>query len=313
MDEKIKGLLSKYQPLKERYLELSELLCSPEIIADNRLYLRLGGEKQSLEESYHLGEALSVAIELNDEEETRALYSCLMGEMLPKGKLDKRSAIMELREDSPQSKPLVEELLKIYTAYTNRLGYHLNVIEREEKFTSVSIEGVGAYENFRFETGAHRSTQKGLNATVWVAVLPQMDDVTVAIKDGDIRTDIFHSSGAGGQNINKVATAVRLTHLPTGIVVTSQEERSQLRNRERAKTVLLSRVYDFYREKELTASLRERASILKKARTERVRLIDFENEKITDLRTGHIASLKSIYQGNLNELIEGVMIKEERK
>ena len=313
MDNKIQALLTKYAPFKQRYLELSELLSSPEIIADNRLYLKLAKEKQSLEEIYKLGEALSVAIELNDEEEISALYSCLMGEMLPKGKDDKRACLVELRLENPQSYPLSEELIKIYTAYAKRLGYSATITERDEKFLSISIEGMGAYERFRYETGVHRSIGKNANCSVWVAVLPEMDDVTVSIKDSEIRTDIFHSSCAGGQNVNKVATAVRLTHLPSGIVVVCEDERSQLKNRNRARSVLLTRLYEFYREKEFASFSREKASTLKKARTERVRLYSLDGEKITDLRTNQTIPLKKAYLGELDELIEGVIIKEERK
>lgn len=314
METKIKGLLEKYQPIGSRYVELQELLESPEIIADNRLYLKLNEEKTSLEEIYHFGEALKLAVEMEDEEEINALYSCLTGSMLPKGNKDVRSAMVEIRLENPDSIDFAKELLNLYAMLSKRLGYKLNLCEVEEKYISFTVNGKGAYSHFHLETGVHRSLGgKVGNSNVWVTVLPQMDDVSVVINDKDLRTDVFHSSGAGGQNINKVATAIRLTHLPTGIVVVCKEERSQLQNRNRAKEVLISRLYNFYKEKELSGRREERRSALNRSRTERVRIVDFERETVSDLRTNQTISLKQAYEGGLIDLITPLIIKEERR
>ncbi|MBO7178156.1 MAG: PCRF domain-containing protein [Clostridia bacterium] len=314
MEQKIVGLLNRYEPISVRYVELADYLESPEIIADNRAYLKYAEEKNSLEDAYTFGEALKVAIELGDKEETEALYACLSQELLPKNERDERGAIVEMRAENPQSIPLMEELLGAYLAYSKKKGFTLNVCEKDEKFITLSVEGKGSYQRLKNETGVHHGVGGKIgNSNVWVSVIPIMDDVSVIIEDKDLRTDIFHSSGAGGQNINKVATAVRLTHLPSGIVVVCKEERSQLQNRKRAHVVLLSRLYEYYKEKELGQIKKERATAYQKSRTERARIYDFEREQITDLRIGQTLPLKSWAQGGLDELINAILIKESRK
>ncbi len=314
MNQKIKALLTKYEPLSKRYDELRYDLESPEIIADNRLYLRLSDEKNSLEEAYRLGEALKVAVELGYEDEAQSLYACLTEELTPKNENDIRSAIVEIRLENPQSSLLRDELIKIYVALSKKRGYKLSLCEDDEKFSSLLIEGNGAYRFLRSETGTHRSIGgKVGNSNVWVSVLPKMDDVSIAIKESDLRIDIFHSSGAGGQNINKVATAVRLTHIPTGIAVVCKEERSQLQNRNRAHEVLRARVYAHYREQELIAKRKEKNSTRHKARTEKVRLADFDADTLTDLRLNQSITLKQAYDGELGELISPLLIKEDKR
>lgn len=314
MEQKIAGLLDRYEPIARRYAELSEYLESPEIIADNRAYLRYAEEKTSLEDSYAFGEALKIAIELGDKEETEALYACLAQELLPKSERDERGAVVELRAENPQSIPLLNELFNVYLAYSKKKGYALSVCENDEKSITLSIDGKGAFLRFNNETGTHHGTGGRIgNSNVWVSVTPIMDDVNIIISDNDLRTDIFHSSGAGGQNINKVATAVRLTHLPSGIVVVCKEERSQLQNRKRAHVVLRSRLYAYYKEKELGQMRKEKASAYKKSRTERVRLYDFDHEKATDLRLNVSLSLKSFADVGLDEIINSLLIKESRK
>ncbi len=314
MDNLTKGLLDKYLPLKERYLELKDYLESPEIIADNKLYLRYAEEKNSLEQIYTLGEALKLAIELNDKEETDALYTLLTEAMLPHGDRDERSAILELKAENPQNVPLLKELFSIYEAYAKKQGYKLNICEQEEKFTSFSVDGKGAYFKLKGETGIHKSSGGKIgNSQVWVSVMPAFDDVTVNINPQELRTDIFHSSGAGGQNINKVATAVRLTHLPTNIVVVSRSERSQLQNRNRALAVLRTRLYEHYLALTEKDKEKVRSRAYNRSRTERVRLLDFDLEKVTDLRLNISTTLKALYAGDLNLLLDPLLIKEAKK
>lgn len=313
MDQKIRDLVKKYLPLRERYNELTEQLESPEIIADNRLYLRLSDERNSLEEAYQLGEALLVAVELGDDREIEALYACLVEELTPAFESDTRSAIIEIRSENPQADPLRQELIKIYSAFSTSHNYTFSIVEDEQKFTTLLIEGKGALSLLKHETGTHRSTGGKIgNSSVWVSVMPKMDDVSVVINDKDLRTDIFHSSGAGGQNINKVATAVRLTHIPTGIQVVCTEERSQLQNRNRAHLVLRSRLYAYYHEKELVARRKNQLSISHIARTHRIRLLDYDNEKILDIRTNLTITLKQAYQGAIQNLTTPLIIKYKR-
>ena len=313
MDKKLEGLLKEYSPISTRYLALEEYLASPEIIADNRAYLRYAEEKNSLEESYKLGEALKVAIELEDEREISALYACLSQELLPKGIKDERGAVVELRAENPQSQGLLEELTELYLSYGKAMGYKANVCEKEDRFVSLSLEGKGAYFKLKGETGTHHATGGKIgNSNVWVSVTPIVEDVNVILNEKEVRTDIFHSSGAGGQNINKVATAVRLTHVPTGIVVTCKEERSQLQNRNRAKVVLLSRLLNYYREKELGDARKERASAHSKSRTQRVRNYDYDREIATDLRLNLNLPIKVLKSAGLDEFITPLLVKESK-
>lgn len=313
MDNKIEGLLNRYEPISARYQLLMEYLESPEIIADNRLYLKYAEEKNSLEESYKLGEGLKIALELNDKEEILALYTCLLQELMPKGAEDKRGAVMELRAENPQSLPFLKELYNLYYNYSKKKGYTPLVCEYDEKSISLTIEGTGAYFVLKGETGVHHSTGGKIgNANVWVSVTPIMDDVSVILEDKDVKTDIFHSSGAGGQNINKVATAVRLTHIPSGIVVVCREERSQLQNRKRARVILLSRLYEYYKEKEQGLIKKEKLSSYQKSRSERVRVWDFDKEKLTDLRLNLSITCKEYSSINLDELISPLLIKANK-
>lgn len=306
-----KGILDKYADVHRRYTELSDYLISPEIIADNRLYLKYAEEKASLEKAYLLGEGLKLAIELGDDDEINSLSVNLATELMPKGENDERGAVIELRAENPQSKPLMQELINMYSSYAKSLGYDLSVAENEDKFTSLIIENKGAYFRFKSELGTHRSTGGTIgNCNVSVTVMPTSDAIKLDIKDGDIRTDIFHSSGAGGQNINKVATAVRLTHLPTGIVVVCKEERSQLQNRNRATAVLNSKLYAHYQENLSASRLKEKREKLFSARNARVRFYDFTSLTATDLRTDVTIPLKEAYGKGLNTLINSVLIKE---
>ncbi|MBQ8177768.1 MAG: PCRF domain-containing protein [Clostridia bacterium] len=313
MDTKIRALLTKLEPISQRYLELVECLESPEIIADNRLYLRLSDEKNSLEEAYTLGESLKVAIEIDDEGEIEALYALLSEELRPKDERDLRSALLEIRSENPQADAFRAELQKVYFALAKRCEYKVSLSENEAKFVTLLIEGKGAYSYLKRETGVNRSTGgKVGNANVWVSVLPKMDDVSIVIRESDLRTDIFHSSGAGGQNINKVATAVRLTHLPTGIVVVAKEERSQLQNRNRARDVLYARLYAHYHELENRRARKESSGVYQRARNNRVRLYDYDHESVTELRTNQTITLKQAYDGELSKLITPLHLKESK-
>ena len=307
----VRGILTKYDSVNKRYLELCDYLYSPEIIADNRLYLKYAEEKASLERAPLWGEGLKLAIELQDDDEINSLAVNLATELMPKGEHDKRGAVIELRAENPQSAPLMQELIKIYSAYARNLGYELHVAESEDKFTSLIVENEGAYFRFKSELGTHRSTGGTIgNCNVSVTVMPTADTVKLDIKDTDIRTDIFHSSGAGGQNINKVATAVRLTHIPTGIVVVCKEERSQLQNRNRATAVLYSKLYAYYQENISSSRLKEKREKLSTARTARVRFYDFTALTASDLRTNVTIPLKEAYGTGLNTLINSVLVKE---
>ena len=183
-----------------------------------------------------------------------------------------------------------------------------------------NVNGKGAYKQLKFESGVHRvqrvpeteSQGRVHTSTVTVAVLPEADDVDVEIKDEDIRVDVYRSSGAGGQKVNKTETAIRITHFPTGIVVTCQDERSQLKNKDKAFKVLRSRLYDYYSELNRTAYDEHRKSLVGRGdRSERIRTYNFPQGRVTDHRIGlSLYSLDSFIMGDIGTMIEALSVAE---
>ena len=183
-----------------------------------------------------------------------------------------------------------------------------------------NVTGAGAYKLLKYESGVHRvqrvpatETQGRIHTSAaTVAVLPEAEEVEVQINDKDIRIDIFHSGGAGGQNVNKVASAVRITHFPTGIVVTCQDERSQLKNKERAFKVLRSRVYDFYNGQSAKAREDSRRSMVGSGdRSERIRTYNFPQSRVTDHRIGLSQyNLDAFMTGDIDSMVQALAIAD---
>jgi peptide chain release factor 1 len=183
-----------------------------------------------------------------------------------------------------------------------------------------NISGKGAYKLLKYESGVHRvqrvpetETQGRIHtSTATVAVLPEAEEVEVDIADKDIRIDIFHSGGAGGQNVNKVASAVRITHFPTGIVVTCQDERSQLKNKERAFKVLRSRLYDYYNGRSSKARDENRRSLVGTGdRSERIRTYNFPQNRVTDHRISLSQyNLDSFIMGDIDSMVEALAVAD---
>ena len=183
-----------------------------------------------------------------------------------------------------------------------------------------SVSGKGAYKLLKYESGVHRvqrvpatETQGRIHTSAaTVAVLPEAEEVEVEILDKDIRIDIFHSGGAGGQNVNKVASAVRITHFPTGIVVTCQDERSQLKNKERAFKVLRSRIYDLYNSQNAKAREDNRRSMVGSGdRSERIRTYNFPQSRVTDHRIGLSQyNLDAFMMGDISSMVEALTIAD---
>jgi peptide chain release factor 1 len=183
-----------------------------------------------------------------------------------------------------------------------------------------NVTGAGAYKMLKYESGVHRvqrvpatETQGRIHTSAaTVAVLPEAEEVEVEINDKDIRIDIFHSGGAGGQNVNKVASAVRITHFPTGIVVQCQDERSQLKNKERAFKVLRSRIYDYYNGKNNKEREENRRSLVGSGdRSERIRTYNFPQSRVTDHRIGLSQyNLDAFMMGDIDSMVEALAIAD---
>ena len=248
--------------------------------------------------------------------------------LLPKDKNDEKSCILEIRAGTggEEAALFAGELCRMYQNFCASRRLRVEEIEVNDtelggvKEAIYSVTGAGAYKLLKYESGVHRvqrvpatETQGRIHTSAaTVAVLPEAEEIDVEINDKDIRIDIFHSGGAGGQNVNKVASAVRITHFPTGIVVTCQDERSQLKNKERAFKVLRSRVYDFYNGQNAKEREENRRSMVGTGdRSERIRTYNFPQSRVTDHRIGLSQyNLDAFIAGDISSMVEALAIAD---
>jgi peptide chain release factor 1 len=251
--------------------------------------------------------------------------------LLPKDANDERDIIIEIRAGAggDEAALFAADLFRMYSRYAQGKGWNIDIISSNEsgiggfKEIIFEIKGKGAFSLLKYERGVHRvqrvptteSSGRIHTSTTTVAVLPKAEEVDISINPDDLRIDIFHSGGAGGQNVNKVATAVRITHLLTGIVTICQDERSQLRNRTKAMSVLRSRLLDAERRKqEEKATEQRRAQIGTGDRAEKIRTYNFPQDRITDHRIDlTLHNLPRILGGELNELIDALATADQAK
>lgn len=249
--------------------------------------------------------------------------------LLPKDPNDDKNIIMEIRgaAGGDEAALFAGDLFAMYQKYAESQGWRFEVLEASVtgiggyKEVIAMITGDNVYSKLKYESGAHRvqrvpsteSQGRIHTSTATVVVMPEAEDVEIEISDKDLRIDIYHASGAGGQHVNKTASAVRLTHLPTGIAVAMQDERSQLKNREKAMKVLKARVYDHY----ATAAQSEYDETRKTAvgtgdRSERIRTYNFPQNRVTDHRIGlTIQKLDQILAGKLDEIIHALIMYDQ--
>ena len=251
--------------------------------------------------------------------------------LLPKDPNDEKNIIMEIRAGAGGDEAAIfaAELFRMYSRYAQNKRWNVDVISSSEsigggiKEIILEISGKGVFSRLKYERGVHRvqrvpvteSSGRIHTSTATVAVLPEAEEVDLEIDPGDLRVDIFHSGGAGGQNVNKVATAVRLTHFPTGMVVICQDERSQLRNRQKAMAVLRSRLLDMETSKQQQEmSSMRRSQVGSGERSEKIRTYNFPQDRLSDHRIGlTLHSLPRIMQGELDELIDALASDEQAK
>ena len=248
--------------------------------------------------------------------------------LLPKDKNDDRNCIVEIRGGAggEEAALFAYELYRMYLNYCehHRLKAELVDISETElggiKEVVFNVSGKDAYKQLKFESGVHRvqrvpeteSQGRVHTSTATVAVLPEAEDVEVEIRDEDIRLDVYRSSGAGGQKVNKTETAIRITHFPTGIVVTCQDERSQLKNKDKAFKVLRSRLYDYYQSQNRSAYDEHRKSLVGRGdRSERIRTYNFPQGRVTDHRIGlSLYSLDTFIMGDIESMVEALAVAE---
>jgi peptide chain release factor 1 len=255
----------------------------------------------------------------------------LRGMLLPKDPNDEKNVIVEIRAGAGGNEAglFAADLFRIYTRYAERQRWKTAVLSRHEsgiggfKEIVFQVTGQGAYSKLKYESGVHRvqripETESGgriHTSTATVAVLPEMDEVEVEIDPEDVRVDIFRSSGPGGQSVNTTDSAVRLTHIPTGIVVSCQDEKSQLQNKIRAFNILRARLYDAEQQRiEAEHGAARRSQVGSGDRSEKIRTYNFPQNRVTDHRIGYTSHrLEAILDGEIDEFIEVLIEADEEK
>jgi len=264
------------------------------------------------------------------EEEIKKKEKEIRNLLSPKDALDDKNIIVEIRAGAggEEAALFVKDLFEMYTKFANSKTYKIDVLSSHPtgiggfKEVIFMISGKGAFSKLKHESGVHRVqrvpiTESGgriHTSTATVAVLPEAEEVDIDIDPKELKIDVFHSSGPGGQNVNKLATAIRITHLPSGMVVTCQDERSQHKNREKAMKVLRSRLLDIKKqEEEKRIAEKRRNQVGTGDRSERIRTYSFPQNRVTDHRIGlSLYKLEAILNGDLNEIIEKLTLASKK-
>jgi len=251
--------------------------------------------------------------------------------LLPKDENDTKNVILEIRGGAggEESSLFAHSLLRMYQMYCDSHKYKLEILNIEEtelggvKEVQAMIKGRNAYAKFKFESGVHRvqrvpeteSQGRVHTSTATVAILPEMEDADVEIDEKDIRIDLFRSSGAGGQKVNKTESAIRITHFPTGIVVACQDERSQTQNKEKAFAILKAKVFDYYQQqKQAEYSQNRKSQIGTGDRSERIRTYNFPQGRVTDHRIGlSLYNITAFMDGDIDEMLEALTLADQQQ
>ena len=251
--------------------------------------------------------------------------------LIPKDPNDEKNVIVEIRAGAggEEAALFAADLLRMYTRYAERHGYKTEMLSYSDtglggvKEADMMIKGKGAYSRLKFESGVHRvqrvpvteSSGRIQTSTATVAVLPEVDDVEVHIDPNDVRVDVFRATGNGGQCVNTTDSAVRMTHIPTGIVVSCQDEKSQIKNREKAMKVLKARVYDMMlQEQNAKIAADRREQVGTGDRSERIRTYNFPQGRVSEHRIGlTLYKLDQILDGDLDEIIDALITDDQAK
>ena len=316
------------EKLRQVNRELKELL---PVVETYRAYQAADSRRREAEELLHDPEMKEMAqAELAEaKEELEQLKEKLTILLLPRDPNDSRNVILEIRGGvgGEESALFAHSLLRMYTMYAESHGWKLEIASINEtelggvKDCSAVIEGDGAWSRLKFESGVHRvqrvpETESGgriHTSTATVAVLPEVDEVDFALNPADIEMQVFRSSGAGGQHVNKTSSAVRLIHKPTGTVVECQQERSQFQNRDRAMQILRSRLYEEkVREQADAVTSQRRSQVGTGMRNERIRTYNFPQGRLTDHRVGlTLYRLDSVMNGDIDEIIDALITADQ--
>ena len=340
-------MLEKLTAIEAKYSQIEARLSAPETYEDTALVARLNQEQAELQplvetfrtfqQAKELGEQAKELMvdpemkELAQEEYLQAQADCqrLEGELqlllLPRDPNDNKSVVMEIRAGvgGEEAALFAHSLYRMYAMYAEHRHWNCEIVSASEtelggvKEITFLIEGGGVWSRLKFESGVHRvqrvpETESGgrvHTSTATVAVLPEMETADVQLNPADIEMQVFRSSGAGGQHVNKTSSAVRLIHKPTGTVVECQQERSQFQNRDKAMRILASRLYEAEQEKITSEyAAQRRLQVGSGMRNERIRTYNFPQGRVTDHRIGlTLYKIDSIMDGDLDELIDALV------
>lgn len=346
-------ILARTEGLKERCEEVQVLLTDPDVIKDQKRFMRLSKEYNELErvvrktkEYRELISNLSVNEEMLKSESDPEMRHLAEEEialirteipkleeeikllLIPADPQDDKDAIVEIRGGTggDEAALFAGDLYKMYTKYCESQGWHCSTTSYSEgtiggfKEIVFKVEGTGVYGKLKYESGVHRvqrvpatETQGRVHTSAaTVAVLPQADEFDVEVKESDIRIDTFCSSGAGGQSVNTTYSAVRLTHIPTGIVVQSQDERSQLKNKARAMEELRTRIYNMEYQKYIDEIASKRKTLVSTGdRSAKIRTYNFPQGRVTDHRIGlTVYQLDDVLNGEVQQFIDALTVAE---
>jgi len=345
MDERLKII-------KDKYLELEQELTNPDVLSDFQKLKNLSKQKSDLEDIVNkYDEYKKIVNDLDElnlmkhdpemaemikqeiaelEEKKQITYHELEILLIPKDENDGKNIIMEIRgaAGGDEANIFAGDLFRMYSYYADKQGWKIEIINEVEGssggFSQIEymIKGENVYSKLKYESGSHRvqripttETQGRVHtSTATVLVMPEVEDVTIEINESDIKMDVYHSSGAGGQSVNTSNSAVRLTHIPTGIVVTCQTERTQLKNREIAMRLLKVKINDELVRKQEAEMGRERKSKIGSGdRSEKIRTYNYPQNRVTDHRINFsIMDLEKVMNGHLEPIVEALITEDQR-
>ena len=345
-------MIDRLNDIEKKYNELTELLATQEVLANFNKMKSLSKEQKDLEETVNkykeyknILNGINETKEMMKDEEYRLIATEELEELenkkeiveqelnillIPKDDNDTKDVIMVIRgaAGGDEANIFAGDLFRMYSRYFEKNGWHIEILNAIEGTSGgyaqieFRVSGENVYSKLKFESGSHRvqrvpdtETQGRVHtSTSTVLVMPEADEVSIEIKENDLKIDVFHSSGAGGQSVNTSDSAVRITHVPTGVVVGCQTERSQLKNKEKAMGMLRTKLYDLeLQKKELEEGNARRNKIGTGDRSEKIRTYNYPQNRVTDHRINYTTmDLDKVMDGHIEGIIEALITEDQR-